>query len=57
MSVEQDMGMLVGALDGLNVRFDYYEITISDAIASISTQDSGRRLAGWRAKLAAVDSY
>ena len=39
MSVEQDMGMLVSALDGLNVRFDYYEITISDAIASISTQD------------------
>ena len=38
-SVEQDMGMLVDALDGLNVRFDYYEITINDAIASISTQD------------------
>ena len=38
-SVEQDMGMLVDALDGLNVRFDYYEITVSDAIASISTQD------------------
>ena len=39
MSVEQDMGVLVDALDGLNVRFDYYEITVSDAIASISTQD------------------
>ncbi len=38
-SVEQDMGMLVDALDGLNVRYDYYEITINDAIASISTQD------------------
>ena len=38
-SIEQDMGMLVDALDGLNVRFDYYEITINDAIASISTQD------------------
>jgi iron complex outermembrane receptor protein len=39
MSVEQDMGMLVDALDGLKVRVDYFEITISDAIASISTQD------------------
>ncbi|MFL2707991.1 MAG: TonB-dependent receptor plug domain-containing protein [Gammaproteobacteria bacterium] len=39
MSVEQDMGMLVDALEGLQVRFDYYEITITDAIASISTQD------------------
>ena len=39
MSVEQDMGVLVDALDGLNIRFDYYEITVSDAIASISTQD------------------
>lgn len=38
-SVEQDMGMLVDALDGLNVRFDYYDITINDAISSISTQD------------------
>ena len=39
MSVEQDMGVLVDALDGLNIRFDYYEITVTDAIASISTQD------------------
>ena len=39
MSVEQDMGMLVDALEGLNIRFDYYEITVTDAIASISTQD------------------
>ena len=39
MSVEQDMGMLVDALDGLTVRFDYYEITVMDAISSVSTQD------------------
>jgi len=38
-SVEQDMGVLMDALEGLFVRFDYYEITISDAISSISTQD------------------
>ncbi len=38
-SVEQDMGMIVDALDGLSVRFDYFEITVMDAIASISTQD------------------
>ena len=39
MSVEQDMGVLVDALDGLNIRFDYYEITVMDAISSVSTQD------------------
>ena len=33
------MGVLMDALEGLFVRFDYYEITISDAISSISTQD------------------
>ena len=39
MSIEQDMGVLVPALEGLSLRFDYFEITVMDAIASISTQD------------------
>ena len=39
MSIEQDFGVLIDALDGLSVRFDYYDITVSNAIASVSTQD------------------
>jgi len=39
MSVEQDMGMIVDALEGLKIRFDYFEIKIKDAIVSIGTQD------------------
>ena len=38
-SVEQDIGALVGALEGLSVRFDYFDITVLDAISSLSTQD------------------
>ena len=39
MSIEQDFGVLIDALDGLSVRFDYYDITVNNAIASVSTQD------------------
>ena len=38
-SVEQDIGALIGALEGLSVRFDYFDITVLDAISSLSTQD------------------
>ena len=38
MSVEQDFGVLIDALEGLTVRLDLYDITVTDAIASVSTQ-------------------
>ena len=38
MSVEQDFGVLLDALEGLTVRLDLYDITVTDAIASVSTQ-------------------
>ncbi len=38
-SVEQDMGMLVSALNGLRVRLDVYDIEVTNAVSSISTQD------------------
>ena len=38
-SVGQDLGMLTEALEGVNVRVDWYNIEMSDLISSISTQD------------------
>ena len=39
MSIEQDFGVVMDALEGLTVRLDLYDITVIDAIASVSTQD------------------
>ena len=38
MSIEQDFGVLMDALEGLTVRFDYYDITVNNAIVGIGTQ-------------------
>ena len=38
MSIEQDFGVLMDALEGLTVRFDYFDITVNNAIVGIGTQ-------------------